>query len=58
MKEAKLAGDAVCAAVGGRDMQLHPALVAGGDDVVKGAACAGGEITVPPYTTAVFVEKR
>jgi pullulanase/glycogen debranching enzyme len=44
-------------AYAGHSMQLHPVQLTGGDSVVKAAAFANGNFSVPGRTTAVFVER-
>ena len=48
------------AALAGKDYTLHPILKDSKDVVVKSSSYSGatGMFTVPPRTTAVFVEKR
>jgi pullulanase-type alpha-1,6-glucosidase len=41
----------------GRNLALHPVQASGGDPVVRDARAAGGVVTVPARTVAVFVDR-
>jgi pullulanase-type alpha-1,6-glucosidase len=40
----------------GRHLRLHPVQAVGADPVVRAATASGGTLTIPPRTTAVFVD--
>ena len=40
------------------DLELHPVLAAGNDEVVKTAAVSGSNYTIPAHTAAVFVKPQ
>ena len=42
-------------ALAGANLRLHPDLTASADPLLRTASAAGGELTVPPRSVAVYV---